>query len=164
VGQRKFSREFKDAIITKILNRGDQTFEEVCRQEGIGLSSARRWVYNRDIAPGMKKSKSSTQWTAEAKLKAVFQSDGLSEEELGSFLRKEGLHSQQISEWRAEILTALGPSSRNSKIVKDDRDQKIKELEQDLRRKDRALAEASALLILKKKVDLIWGKQSEDEK
>ena len=164
MGHRKYSREFKDAVITKILNRGDQTLAEVCRQEGVGLSSATRWVYNRDIVSGMKKSKSSTQWTAEAKLKAVFQSNGLNEEELGSFLRKEGLHSHQISEWRAEILTALGPSSRKPNTVKDDRDQKIRELEQDLRRKDKALAEASALLILQKKADLIWGNKSEDEK
>lgn len=160
----KYSRDFKDAIITKILNRGEQTLVEVCGQEGVGLSTATRWVYNRDIVPTMKKSKSSQQWSAEEKLKAVFESNGLNEEELGAFLRKEGLYSQQIKGWRAEILIALGPLSKKPNSVKDERDQKIRELEKDLNRKDKALAEASALLILQKKVNLIWGNKSEDEK
>lgn len=48
--------------------------------------------------------------------------------------------------------------------IYDERDEKIKDLERELRRKDKALAEASALLILQKKIDLIWGNKGEDEK
>jgi len=39
---------------------------------------------------------------------------------------------------------------------------KNKKLESELRRKDKALAEASALLILKKKANLIWGESEDD--
>lgn len=159
MGTKWSSKEFKDAVITKIVSRGDQTVAEVCKQAGVGLSTGVRWVSERDITPTMKNSK----WTAETKMNAVFQCNGLSEEELGAFLRKEGLHSHQIDEWRAEILTALAPC-RRSKAIKDSRDQRIRELEKDLNRKDKALAEASALLILQKKVNLIWGNKSEDEK
>lgn len=159
MGTKWFSKEFKDAVITKIVSRGDQTVAEVCEHAGISLSSGVRWVSERDITPTMKNSK----WTAEAKMNAVFRCNNLNEEELGTFLRKEGLHSHQIDEWRAEILTALAPR-RKSKVTKDSRDQRIRELEKDLNRKDKALAEASALLILQKKVNLIWGNKSEDEK
>lgn len=164
MGQPKYSSEFKDAVISKILNRGSQTIADVCRQEGLALSVGGRWFYNRDIVPVMKKQKSSGQWTAEAKLKAVIQSNNLSEEELGIFLRKEGLHSHQVTAWRAEILSALDSFSKKPGSVKDNRDQRIRELEQDLHRKDKALAEASALLILQKKVNLIWGNKSGEEK
>jgi len=41
MGYSRYSREFKDAVITKVLNRGDQTLTEICQQEGIGLSAAR---------------------------------------------------------------------------------------------------------------------------
>ena len=159
---RKFSVGFKEAFVTKVMNRGDRSISEICKQEGVGLSSASRWLLERDSGSGMKKENSTQGWTPEAKLKAIFESSGLSEEELGLFLRREGLHSYQLEEWRAEILKALG--TQKAKSVKDDRDQKIRELEQDLRRKDKALAEASALLILQKKVNLIWGNQSEGEK
>lgn len=158
MGKRWFSRDFKDAVITKIVSREDQTVAEVCKQAGIAPSTGARWVSECAMVPAMKNSK----WTAEAKLNAVFQSNNLNEEDFGAFLRKEGLHSHQVDEWRAEILTVLGPVCR--KPVKDNRDQKIRELEKDLNRKDKALAEASALLILQKKVNLIWGNKSEDEK
>ena len=54
-------------------------------------------------------------------------------------------------------------ATKTSKLVKDERDIKIKNLEREITRKDRALAEASALLILKKKAELIWGIKEEDE-
>ncbi len=100
-------------------------------------------------------------WTAEAKLKAVFDTSGLSENEVGAYVRREGLYSNQVAEWRAEIIENLGmkPSYK-----KDERDAKIKIMEREILRKDKALAEASALLILQKKVDLIWGNKSADEK
>lgn len=162
MGTSRFSKEFKDAVVTKIVNRGGQSIAEVCRQEGISLSAGRCWISERDRVPGMKNKNSSGQWTAEAKLNAIVQSKNLNEEELGAFLRKEGLHSHQISGWRADVLTALGSICR--KPNKDNSVQRIRELERDLNRKDKALAEASALLILQKKVNLIWGNKSEGEK
>lgn len=162
MGTSRFSKEFKDAVVTKIVNRGDQSIAEVCRQAGISLSAGRCWISERDSVPGMKNSKGSGRWTAEAKLDAVIQSRSLSEEDLGVFLRKEGLHSHQLSRWRAEMLAALGSICRKSN--KGNSAQRIRELERDLNRKDKALAEASALLILQKKVNLIWGNKSGDEK
>jgi hypothetical protein len=100
-------------------------------------------------------------WTAEAKLKAVVETSGLSEIDFGKYLRREGLYSTQVAEWRADIVSHL---SFKPKFQKDDRDSKINLLEREILRKDKALAEASALLILQKKVDLIWGSKSEDVK
>jgi transposase-like protein len=100
-------------------------------------------------------------WTGEAKLKAVVDTSGLSENEVGAYVRREGLYSNQVSEWRAEIIEHLGTKPS---FKKDERDEKIKVLEREILRKDKALAEASALLILQKKVDLIWGDKDVDEK
>lgn len=158
---KKFSEGFKEAFITKVMNRGDQSISGICRQEGVGASAAYRWISDRGNPSVMKKSKNSLSWTGEEKLKALLESHGLGEEALGLFLRKEGLHSHQIDGWKTEIVKALGPQSN---CGKDNRDHKIRELEKDLNRKDKALAEASALLILQKKVNLIWGDKSEDEK
>lgn len=164
MGRRTFSEDFKEAIVRKILNRGDQTITEVCRQEGVVLSCALTWMRERANVSGMTKSKGSAKWTAEEKLRVLIQSNGLFGEELGVFLRREGLHSHQISEWRSDILKALDSKVQKFRGVKDGSAQRIRELEKDLHRKDKALAEASALLILQKKVNLIWGNKSEDEK
>lgn len=100
-------------------------------------------------------------WTPEAKLKAVVETTGLSEQDFGIYLRREGFYSHQITEWRTEIIKSF---AGEPKFARDERDEKIKVLEREILRKDRALAEASALLILQKKVDLIWGNRDGDEK
>lgn len=136
---------------------------EVCEEEGIGLSTGANWIRPRVSSSSMKKSKNSHKWNSEQKLKALIETAALSEAELGAYLRREGVFSAQLDEWRKEFLSSMD-SSRKSKFAKDDRDQKIKVLEREILRKDRALAEATALLILQKKVNLIWGNSDEDEK
>ena len=100
-------------------------------------------------------------WTAEAKLKALVETAGLAETELGLYLRREGLYSHQITAWRAEVIAHFETKPTGAK---DARDETIRQLEREILRKDKALAEASALLILQKKVDLIWGNGREDVK
>jgi hypothetical protein len=100
-------------------------------------------------------------WTAEAKLKAIVETAGLAEHEFGLYLRREGLYATQITEWRAEILAHFAARATPKK---DARDETIRQLEREILRKDKALAEAAALLILQKKVDGIWGNRHEAAK
>lgn len=88
------------------------------------------------------------QWTAEAKLKAIVETAGLAEDELGLYLRREGLYFHQITAWQAEVMVHFETRPR---CTKDARDETIRQLEREILRKDNALAEASALLILQKK-------------
>jgi len=94
--------------------------------------------------------KSPRQWSAKEKLQVVLEAADLSDEELGEFLRRKGLHTAQLEEWHklaTEALTSRKkPTRKKSPEVR-----RIKELERELLRKDRALAEVAALLALKKK-------------
>lgn len=154
-----YSREFKDAIVTKIVNRGDLGIAEVCAKEGVRTATASRWL-KRDTVGGMKIKPTSKTWSPREKLQAVSETYSTSEIDTGLYLRKQGLHSHQIDEWRSQALASLEPASRRA-AVKDVRDERIKDLEREVLRKDRALAEASALLILQKKVNLIWGDEGQ---
>lgn len=100
-------------------------------------------------------------WTSEAKFKAVLDTANLVDTDLGHYLRKEGLYSNQVIDWRAQFVENFEPKV---KPKRDERDDKIRALEREILRKDKALAEASALLILEKKVALIWGRDGEDER
>jgi transposase len=91
---------------------------------------------------------------------AVFEASKLSDDKLGEFLRREGLHEAQLEEWRKAAVMSLADAPRSKARSKEAK--KIKELERELRRKDKALAEASALLILKKEVEAIWGDVDDD--
>ncbi|MEY4546461.1 MAG: hypothetical protein RL685_2656 [Pseudomonadota bacterium] len=98
-------------------------------------------------------------WSPEERLRAVMEASRLSEEELGAFLRREGISEAVLAEWKAAMLEAL---SSQRKATGDAR--KVRELEKQLRRKDKALAEAAALLVLQKKVQTIWGDKDDDTK
>jgi hypothetical protein len=100
-------------------------------------------------------------WAPEAKLKAVVETTNLDESALGAYLRRAGLYSNQVADWRAEILKQF---AMKPLFKRDERDDHIRALEREILRKDKALAEASALLILEKKVALIWGRKSEAER
>lgn len=164
MGQRQnYSREFKDSVRSKILSRGKRTIAEICEEAGVGVPAASNWIRQHGSSSGMKKQKSSSQWNPEQKLKALIETASLSEAELGAYLRKEGLFSTQLDEWRSEFLSSMTSQRKLKTPKKDERDKKIKILEREILRKDKALAEASALLILQKKAHLLWGIKDEDE-
>jgi transposase len=104
--------------------------------------------------PPSKKQKK--QWTSAEKLRVVTAASGLTGTALGAFLRREGLHEAQLTAWREAAETALGAPARPRPGASLEA-QRIRELERELRRKDKALAETAALLVLKKTVQAIWG-------
>jgi transposase-like protein len=99
----------------------------------------------------------------EEKLRAVLESASVPSDQLGEFLRKKGLHETHLQQWRLQMLQGLGkqPNTAKSKPSAAEAKQ-IRELEKELRRKDKALAETAALLVLKKKVQQIWGDEDDD--
>ncbi len=102
-------------------------------------------------------------WTGAEKLRVLVEAGRLDEGKLGEFLRREGLHEAQLKQWRAEAEAALGETAkRHGKRSAESK--RVRELERELRRKDKALAEASAILVLKKKAAAIWGDVDDDTK
>jgi transposase-like protein len=102
-------------------------------------------------------------WTPEKKLKAVLEAASLSEQQLGAFLRSKGLHETHLQQWRLQMLTGLDKAGAVKKPKRNGADTKrIRALEKELKRKDKALAETAALLVLKKKVQEIWGDEDND--
>jgi transposase-like protein len=136
----------------------------LAREVGVGQSTLSRWHREAHMGKGRgkkgkKDSKSPRIWSAEDKLRVVQESLGLSEEDLGAYLRREGLHEAQLREWRQAVLGALRGLKKGPK--KSPEAKKVRELERELYRKDKALAEVTALLALKKKVQELWGDEDE---
>ena len=101
-------------------------------------------------------------WSPEEKLKAVLEAASLSEDQLGTFLRRKGLHETHLQQWRLQMLNGLGKVSVDKKPKRRAADtRRIRSLEKELKRKDKALAETAALLVLKKKVQEIWGDEDD---
>ena len=103
---------------------------------------------------------SSDKWSSEEKFSVVLETATLSAVELSEYCRVKGLYPEQISTWKQACI-AGNTTAKQTKRVKTTPEQKsdknrIKELERELRRKDKALAETAALLVLGKKFDAYW--------
>ena len=147
------------------------------QEVGVSQVALSRWLREVGSVRGMTQSsgktrKNKTTWTGAEKLRIVTEATGLSESDLGALLRREGLHEAQLAEWRlvaeSAAEAALGGEMARGRAPKPTSEAiqtaaRIKELEREIRRKDKALAETAALLVLKKKVQEIWGESSEDE-
>lgn len=158
----RFSKEFKEAIVKKLISRGSKTIEQFCNENNLAISTVSRWQSECANVLEMKNNKDKSKYSAEKILKIISETYSLNEEDLGIYLRKNGLHSNQLTEWRSSFLSSINQPKVNPH-KKDDRDVKIKDLEKNLRKKDAALAEVSALLILQKKANLLWPSPNEDE-
>ena len=98
--------------------------------------------------------------TPEDKLRIVIEAARLVGDELGALLRREGIHEATLEEWRTTALEALTPGLKQPHRTGPAK--RINELERQLHRKDKALAEAAALLLLQKKVQALWAVADDD--
>ena len=108
--------------------------------------------------------KESKDWTPEKKLQIIAQTLSMTEHELGEFLRANGLHSAELEEWKQNFYSSqktVGRPKLDPELVALRAEKKS--LTSDLKRKDKALAEMSARIILLKKSRLIWGDGEDDE-
>jgi len=160
----EYSETIKEAMVMKLTSASAPSATSLAREVGIHQSTLSRWVReygNVSKMGGVMKVRRPQDWTAEEKLNAVLEYEKLEEEgERGKYLREKGLHSVHIERWKQELIEGL-KALRSAK--RDSRDKRIKELEKELGRKDKALAETAALLVLKKKAQAIWGDR-EDER
>jgi transposase-like protein len=102
------------------------------------------------------------QRTTEEKFSLVLEAGAIPEAELGEWLRRKGVHLAQLEEWRAQAMAGIGGAVKRGKDTTAADARQIRQLERDLARKDKALAEAAALLVLQKKVQAIWGDEDDD--
>lgn len=164
---KRYSPERKAAVLRKLLPPLNLSVAELARQEGISDMTLYTWRKQArsegHAVPGS--GKLPEQWSAEAKFAVVVETAALSEVELSEYCRSKGLYPEQVNAWRAACID--GQQSAQAR-KQSDREQarsnkkRIRELERELRRKDKALAETAAILVLRKKLNAYWGSDSED--
>ena len=165
---------FKTRMVQRMAGREGISARALAREVGISRVSLSRWLREASVAgptmASMKKQPSSRPSssrgrTAAEKFEIVLKASALSDDDLGAFLRQEGIHEVQLEEWCAKATEAAtgalkAPHAKRSERTPEFR--RIKDLERELLRKDRALAEVTALLALKKKVRELWGDEDDD--
>ena len=166
----KFSQAFKEQAVEKSLNRTDNTkLREVADSLGVGLSSLSRWIQQAknqelestpfDAGTRMNsKEKRPQDWSLEDRLNMVISCGSLTDEALSEYCRTKGIYPHHITQWKQDFSNG---NNTNDKVLSRHEVKTLKHenkaLKKELNRKDRALAETAALLVLQKKVNDIWG-------
>jgi transposase-like protein len=161
-----YSKELKDSITTRLIT-GETSASDIARETGININTIYRW---RDKAKktgisSTTKFKSADKWSTQDKFQIVLETAVLNEIELAEYCRRKGLYSQQVKEWKDACVQANGgvaeeASRLNLELKKSEQEKKM--LERELRRKEKALAETAALLVLRKNAEAIWGAHEEE--
>lgn len=163
----QYSEEFKASIIARLLPPNNARVAEVAKETGIPKETLYTWrtkyrhVQGRTVVgqgqqPGVLRS--------EEKFSILLETASLNELELGEYCRRNGFYPEQIAGWKKAFILGSSPEINKAERTQLQQQAKtIKQLQSELNRKDKALAEAAALLVLGKKAQALWG-EPEDKK
>jgi transposase len=169
----KYTDAIKASVLSKALAPNAPGVVELAKEFNIPKATIYTWLSN--MSNKNKKEAGIQQRPKDCspvfKLQAVIDTIGKTEQEQSAYCRSKGIYSNHLEEWKQQILESLGASisttnstasSKASKIEKQKIQDEVSLLKRDLNRKDKALAELTALLVLKKKADLLWGESEDD--
>lgn len=175
----RFARSFKIQAVEKALTRPEHTSMAVVADSlGVGCSTLHRWVRksrNQELelvtedgatsTHRMAKEKRPNDWSLEERLNMVMVCASLDDEAISALCREHGIYPHHIKQWKQEFVKET-PTNHQTKAQSDVKNLKLenKALKKELRRKEKALAEAAALLVLEKKAAAMWGSDEDDSR
>jgi transposase-like protein len=159
--------QHSEALRNRVIERalaGGMTQDAMAEEFGVSRSSIQNWLRQYRQSGGQSvppKEKSPQSWSRAQRLDALLETHGLSEQERGAWCRQRGVHTHQLEQWRRELIDGEAGATNGVAETRSLR-QENKALKKELRRKEKALAETTALLVLKKKAADIWGEVEDD--
>lgn len=164
----KYSEAMKESVVKKVLNKEKRAYE-VSKETGIARSTLSVWLKNYKQGDKMNanndvknEDKRPKDWSGAERIDALIKTGGLGAEEKAWWCRQNGIFEHHLKQWEKDAIE--GVISKDSGNISKEMSREIKDLKKeiesltkDINRKDRALAETTALLVLKKKADYIWG-------
>ena len=160
----KYSKEFKLQAVRKVLLKNrETTLTSIAKSIGLSASTLCTWVKTMPNTgqqelptSGEKIQKTPCTWTSAEKFEAIIGAAKLSPKEIGEYCRKQGIFPHHLEAWKADFIASQNKSkAANVNEVKGLKNE-VKSLSTELRRKEKALAETAALLVLKKK-HIVFG-------
>jgi transposase len=155
----RYSQGFKRRAVARLLPPESSPVETVSRETGVSVDTLERWMSEALSMPETDRT-----WTAAARFEAVITTAAMDEAAKSAWCREHSVFPTALEKWRVSAVQALAtpeePRATPQQTRHDHR--RIKELERELRRKDKALAETAALLVLSKKLSAIYGEGADE--
>lgn len=151
----RYGQGFKDRAVARLLPPESADIKVVSTAVGVSVGTLERWR-----SQALESGKKSGGWTAVARFEAVLMTASMSEAQKAAWCREKGLFPSELEDWRRTATESLAQPAERPESKVDRR--RIRELEKELRRKDKALAEAAALLVLSKKVEALYRRDADE--
>lgn len=154
----KYSEAFIEQALVKVFSRGNRTVLSVAEELNVKYHTLKYWMKIKSadrLGVLATREKRPQDWTAQEQLAALQETHGLSGEALQAWCRERGIFAHHLTSWKAAFCAVgkeAAPGTRELRTLQDE----IVKLKREAVRKDKALAEAAALLILQKKFRALW--------
>lgn len=152
----RYGQTFKGNAVARLLPPQCCPVEALSARIGISVSTLERWRAEALAKAADGTGGGTNRWTPAARLDAIIATAAMDEATRSAWCREQGLFPAELDTWKQDAISGLG-ESKDAGTAETKRDRhRIKELERDLNRKDKALAETAALLVLSKKLSAIF--------
>jgi len=168
VKEKRYSEKFKKRMIQRLVGPNKVSANTLSKEVGVCQPTLSLWLRNAGSVVVVKDEKTKPparrpeDWTPKDKLEAVLEAEGVADADLGLWLRRKGLKEQHLREWRTILVERAQAvfAPREPRANPESR-KRVKELERELKRKDKALAETAALLVLQGKMEALWAAEDD---
>ena len=154
--RRQYNESFRQQALEKVYTRGNRSVQSVAEDLDMSKGTLRNWMKadkNDSLARSGQRSRRPKDWSLAERLQLLKESHGLDEEALNAFCREQGVFRHHLEQWQAAFVAGGAADTREElRALKDTN----KALTRELNRKEKALAEAAALLVLQKKYQALW--------
>jgi len=162
----RYSEGFKEQALTKVYSRGkEQSVQSIANDLNISLQTLSNWMKKNELNSTKTRqpnSKRPQDWRAEERLTALQKTYGLAGEALNAWCREHGVFVHQLEQWKADFCSLDSAAEKREETrALHTLKAELNSLERELLRKDKALAEAAALLVLQKKFRALLGGEVE---
>lgn len=158
-----FDESFKQDIIQKALNRGSLDLKAFAQRHNVGYSTVQTWLRNYNNSSTNPCANSTSKLDFTFKINHLLASAKLDETSLGAYCREHGIYQQDLDKWQVELMSIdIKAEKKQLRAEINSLKEKNKNLQRELNRKDKALAEATAIMVLKKKAEELFGVREDD--
>ena len=163
-----YTRRVKEAAIRMMLPPESKPLTKISETLGIPLGTLKKWQQelraSGHAAPA--NDDPADQWSSKDKFLIVIETINLNEAELSEYCRQKGLYPEQVRQWQEICIRANGEiPGQIAEMMQQDKamQRELRQIKKELQRKESALAETAALLVLRKKAEAIWGTPDEED-
>jgi transposase len=148
-----YSMPIRQKMIARLTGPNAVSATQLARETGIAQQNLSRWLCEARNLPFAASGDGIVFWTVQQKARIIAQAAALAGEELTNYLEREGVKLECFRRWR---LALEGAGEEFLSMTK-----RIRKLERELMRKDRVLAEAATLLVLRETIDSVIEKNAD---